>query len=109
MKLTEYNLGINPEFNPTLVKLYVNRENVGFEDADDIDPTQEIVLTAADLKEDAPPVLLKYVKFQRVRSITLFVVENAGGDVTAIGGLKFLGQPLPTTNMSELKKSDGGA
>lgn len=106
IKMTEYNLGLNPEWNPTLVKLYVNRENVGFEDADDIDPTQEIVLTAEDLKEDAAPVLLKFVKFQRVRSITVFVAENAGGDVTAIGGLKLFGQPLPTTNMSEFKKTE---
>lgn len=106
--MTEYNLGLNPELNPTLVKLYVNRENIGFEDADDIDPTQEIELTAEDMKEDAPPVLLKFVKFQRVRSITVFVVENAGGDVTAIGGLKLFGQPLPTTNMSDFKKTNDG-
>ena len=104
IKLTEYNLGVNPELNPTFAKLYVNRENLGFEDADDIDPTQELTLTAADLKEDAPPILLKYVKFQRVRSITLYIADNAGGDITALGGLKFFGRPVATTNMADFKK-----
>jgi len=108
VKLTEYNLGMNPEFNPTIVKLYVNRENVGFEDADDIDPTQELTLTEADLKEGAPPIFLKYVKFQRVRSITLYVAENAGGDITALGSLQFFGRSVATTNMSDFKKQEGG-
>jgi hypothetical protein len=86
------------------VNLYVNRENFGFEDAEDVDPTQTIHLTAEDLKESADPLLLKFVKFQRVQSITLFIEDNQGGDVTAIGQLKFFGRPVSTTNMKDFKK-----
>lgn len=82
----------------------MNRENLGFEDCEDVDPTQTIHLSAAEVKEDADPVLLKYVKFQRVKSITLFIEDNAGGEVTALGALKIYGRPISTTNMKDFKK-----
>jgi hypothetical protein len=104
IKLTEFNRGMEPELNPTLVKLYVNRESMGFEDCEDIDPTQTLHLSAADLKEDAGPIPLKFVKFQRVRSITVFVEDNAGGEISALGMMNFFGRPIHTTNMKEFKK-----
>lgn len=104
LKLVEFNRGAEPELNPTLVKIYVNRENMGFEDCDDVDPTQTLHLSAADLKENADAILLKFVKFQRVKSITLFVEDNAGGDVSALGMLEIFGRPIHTTNMKEFKK-----
>mmetsp|Transcript_16459 Transcript_16459/g.23409 ORF Transcript_16459/g.23409 Transcript_16459/m.23409 type:complete len:188 (-) Transcript_16459:347-910(-) len=107
IKLDEFNRGLHPDLHPSVVKIYVNRSNMGFEDADDIDPTQIINLTAADLKEDAKPISLKFVKFQRVRSITLFVEDSMGGDVSALGGLKFFGRPVATTNMADFKKQEG--
>lgn len=103
-KFTEFNNGADPDLNPTSIKLYVNRENLGFEDCNDIDPTQEFDLCAADLKELADPLSLKFVKFQRVRSITIFVEDNAGGNVTALGSLKMYGKPMAGTNMAEFKK-----
>ena len=36
-KLSEFNRGVDPELNPTTIKLYVNRENMGFEDCEDIE------------------------------------------------------------------------
>ena len=104
IKFTEFNNGIDPELNPTKIHLYVNRENLGFEDCEDVDPTQTIHLSAAEVKEDAEPIALKYVKFQRVRSITIFIEDNAGGDVTALGGLKIFGKGVANTNMKEFKK-----
>uniref|UniRef100_A0A7S1ZST6 PITH domain-containing protein n=1 Tax=Trieres chinensis TaxID=1514140 RepID=A0A7S1ZST6_TRICV len=109
MKLTEFNGGRDPELQPTKVHLYVNRTNMGFEDTDDVDPTQSMELTAADLKEDADPIRLQFVKFQRVRSITIFIEDNAGGDVTALGGLKFFGRTVATTNMKDFKKQPGAS
>lgn len=104
IKLTEFNKGLEPEQHPTAVKLYVNRTNMGFEDIEDIDPTQTLELTAEDLKESADPLMIKYVKFQRVRSITFFVEDNAGGDVTALGGLQFFGTTVANLNVKDLKK-----
>lgn len=104
IKLTEFNGGRDPELQPTKVHLYVNRTNMGFEDTDDVDPTQTLDLTAADLKEDAGAIRLNFVKFQRVRSITIFIEDNAGGDVSALGGLKLFGRTVGTTNMNDFKK-----
>ena len=75
IKFVAFNAGADPSLNPSKVHLYVNRENLGFEDCDDVDPTQTLHLTAEDLKEGAPAINLKYVKFQRVKSLTLFVGE----------------------------------
>lgn len=104
IKLTEFNLGRDPSEAPTVVKLYINRTAIGFEDVDDYDPTQVLELSSDDLKEDADPIKLQYVRFQRVKSITMFVEENDGGDVSALGGLKILGRPISTTNMKDFKK-----
>lgn len=104
IKLTSFNRGMEPELNPTIVKLFVNRESMGFEDCDDIDPTQEFQLTATDLAEDAKPLALKFVKFQRVRSVTIFIEDNAGGDISALGMLKLMGRPVMNTNMKDFKK-----
>jgi hypothetical protein len=83
----------------------VNRCNLGFEDVDDYEPTQTLELTAADLKESADPILTKFLKFQRVKSVTFFIEDNAGGDVTALGGLKLMGRTVATTNMNDFKKT----
>lgn len=87
-----------------VVKLFVNRPNLGFEDIGDVDETQALELTAEDLREGADAIVLKYVKFQRVSSLTIFVEENDGGDVSALGGLKLYGKTVATTNMCDFKK-----
>lgn len=105
IKFVEFNNGADPEMNPSKVHLYVNRENLGFEDCEDVDPTQTIHLTAEDLKESADPIALKFVLYQRVKSLTLFIEDNQGGDITALGGLKLFGRPVTSTNMADFKKN----
>jgi len=104
IKFTEFNRGANPDENPITVKLYANRESMGFEDCDDIDPTQTLQLSEFDLKEDNNPSKLTFVKFQRVSSITIFIEDNAGGDVSALGALSLIGRTVVGTNMKDLKK-----
>ena len=106
IKFTEFNNGADPELNPSKIHIFLNRE-VGFEDWEDVDPTQTLHLTAEDLKESADPTPLKYVKFQRVRNITLFIEDNAGGDITALGSMKFIGRPVATVNMDDFKAKKG--
>lgn len=78
---------------------------ITIEDCDDVDSTQTLHLTTEDLKENAEPIQLQFIKYQRVSSITLFIEDNQGGDITALGGLKLYGRPVVSTNMSEFKKS----
>ena len=82
----------------------MNRDNLGFEDVEDVDPTTVIELTSDDLKENADNTLLKFVQYQRVNSITMFVEDNNGGAITALGALKFFGKTVATTNMADFKK-----
>jgi hypothetical protein len=106
IKFVAFNNGENPEENPTIVKLYVNSGNpLGFEDVDDVDPTQEFELTSEDLRESSDPLMTKFVRFQRVKTLTIFIEENQGGEVTALGGIQLLGRPIATTNMSNFKKN----
>ena len=74
------------------------------QDVEDVDPAQTITLTASNLSDIAEAIELYYVKFQRVKSLTFFIEDNAGGDITAIGGLKILGKTVATTNMNDFKK-----
>jgi hypothetical protein len=99
---------LDPELNPSKIHLFVNRENLGFEDCDDVDPTQTLQLTTNDLKESAEAIQLKYVKFQRVKCLTLYIEDNQGGEITAIGGLRLFGRPVDNTNMADFKKKQEG-
>lgn len=105
IKFVEFNNGENPECNPTTVKLFVNRENLGFEDVDDVDPTQVLELSPEDLRESAEPIMTKFVKFQRVTSLTIFIEDNNGGEISALGSLKIMGRKVSTTNMGDFKKN----
>jgi hypothetical protein len=105
IKFTAFNNGVDPEANPTTVKVFINRNNLGFEDIDDVDPTQVFELTAKDLSEGSEPLATKFVKFQRVQTITFYIEENNGGEVSALGSLKLMGRPVASTNMSEFKKN----
>jgi len=93
------------ESGPKTVKLFVDMPNISFNDVEDITPTQVVALGAKDLQGDKD-IVLKFVKFQRVRSITLFFEENQGdSDVTVINNVTFIGSPVEGTNMKNLKKS----
>jgi hypothetical protein len=54
---------------------------------------------------EGKPVPLKFVKFQNVRSLTVFIEDNQGSsDCTQVQKLAIIGSTVETTNMSELKK-----
>ncbi|CAH0516707.1 unnamed protein product [Peronospora belbahrii] len=88
---------------PRLLQVFINRPNLGFSDAGDVEPTQIIALKEEDLMPEND-VELRFVKFQRVKNITIFVEANNGADETVISSLKFFGEPLAGTNMNEFKK-----
>lgn len=89
---------------PATVKLFANAPQMDFSDAESRKPSQELALREADLKGDR--VDLKFVVFQSVQSVTVFVETNQGdSDVTFLNRVQFFGMPIEGTNMRELKKS----
>nr|GMC80478.1 PITH domain-containing protein At3g04780 [Ipomoea batatas] len=71
------------EEGPKTVKLFANREHMGFSNVNDFPPSDMAELSVDNLK--GKPVTLKYVKFQNVRSVTIFIEDNQSGtDITKV-------------------------
>lgn len=67
---------------------------------------QELEFTPKDLEGNL--VNLRFVKFQNVQNIILFIEDNqGGGDRTIIEELKFIGAPIATTKMDDFKRISG--
>lgn len=63
-------------------------------------------LTSEEL--DGRPVPLRFVKFQNVQDIQVFIKDNqTGADSTQIEHLAFYGSPICTTNMTDFKRVAG--
>ncbi|CAM9182484.1 unnamed protein product [Chrysoparadoxa australica] len=88
---------------PLTVKLFTNKVSMGFSDAEDTTPTQVLELTPEDLAEGSV-TLLKFVKFQRVSSLSIFVEDNNGAETSCLSAIKFLGSTVASFNMNEFKK-----
>ncbi|XP_045183717.2 thioredoxin-like protein 1 isoform X2 [Mercenaria mercenaria] len=93
---------------PKTVKVFQNQpRSLDFDSADSMTPTQQLDLTPEDT-EEGKLVQLKYVKFQNVSNITLFIKDNfEGGEVTQLDYLGFIGTPVGATNMSDFKRVAG--
>lgn len=89
---------------PKTVKLFSNKEHMGFSNVSDYPPSDTLELSPNHLVENKP-VPLKYVKFQNVRSLTIFIEGNQSeSDVTKIHKIALYGTTVDTTNMKDLKK-----
>ncbi|KAL5663017.1 hypothetical protein ACJX0J_023125, partial [Zea mays] len=72
------------EEGPKTVKLFSNKEHMGFSNVNDYPPMDTLELSSDHLIENKP-LPLKYVKFQNVRSLTVFIEDNqSGSDVSKI-------------------------
>ncbi|XP_014669450.1 PREDICTED: thioredoxin-like protein 1 [Priapulus caudatus] len=96
------------ENGPKTIKMFVNQtRTLDFDSADSMTPVQAIDLAEEDLME-GELIPLRFVKFQNVNNITLFVKNNLGdAEVTRIDHLVFVGSPQATTNMSDFKRVAG--
>jgi len=95
------------ETAPKSVKLYVNNPHMDFQSVDSTTATQELELGASDVRPDSL-VPVKFVKFQNMNSITIFVESNQGGaDTTIIQRIRFIGQPKDASDMSQFKRVAG--
>lgn len=106
-----YSLQIVPasetSFSPKLLRTFVNASITGFDAAESVPCVEQLELDAATYEKKAP-VQLRFVRYQNVQSLTLFVESNLGDvETTKIKGLTFFGQPINATkDLSELKKQE---
>jgi len=79
---------------PESIRLFVNKPTLDFDGAEEESPVQELKITADHL--NGAPIELRYVLFQKVLSLTIFIPGNiGGGDVTALSCIKIIGTPAP--------------
>ncbi|PNT35035.1 hypothetical protein POPTR_005G052100v4 [Populus trichocarpa] len=91
------------EDGPKTVKLFSNKEHMGFSNVNDYPPSDTVVLSPDTLK--GKPVVLKYVKFQNVRSLTIFIKDNQlDSEITKVQKIALFGTTVETTDMKSLKK-----
>ncbi|XP_030036562.2 LOW QUALITY PROTEIN: thioredoxin-like protein 1 [Manduca sexta] len=107
VKLHSLKIKAPADKGPKFVKLFINQpRTLDFEQASRNVSVQDVEFTPSDL--EGKPVPLKFVKFQTVQNIQLFISDNQGsGDVTQIDHLAFYGSPISTTNMGEFKRVAG--
>ncbi|XP_023693812.1 thioredoxin-like protein 1 isoform X2 [Paramormyrops kingsleyae] len=93
---------------PKSVKIFINLpRSMDFDDAERSEATQTLELTDEDFKEDSL-IPLRYVKFQNVNSVTLFIKSNQGDEeTTKVNYLTFIGTPVQATNMNDFKRVVG--
>lgn len=96
------------QLGPKTLKLFINQpRTIDFDMADSYTSVQDLTIDAKDL-EEGNPISLRYVKFQNVQNIQIFVKDNqSGGDKTQIDFLGFIGTPVPTTKMEDFKRVAG--
>ncbi|XP_035377057.1 thioredoxin-like protein 1 [Electrophorus electricus] len=93
---------------PRCVKIFINLpRSMDFDDAEHSEATQMLELSEEDYKDDGL-VSLRYVKFQNVNSVTLFIKSNLGDEeTTKVNHLTFIGTPVQATNMNDFKRVVG--
>lgn len=93
---------------PRTIQLYTNRaHNLGFEEAEDIQATQTFELKDGDWDAETgtAKLELRFVKFQNVTSLVVFVVDGDGeGERTRIDRIRIIGESGEKRDMGKLEK-----
>ncbi|KAK7054507.1 hypothetical protein VNI00_003705 [Paramarasmius palmivorus] len=94
---------------PKLIKLAVNKPSLGFEDvADANEPAVAQILELSEEDVKGKPIQLRFVRFQSVNSLHIFVASNQGDEEeTVINAIDVIGVPVETTkDLSGLKQQE---
>ncbi|PCH38768.1 DUF1000-domain-containing protein [Wolfiporia cocos MD-104 SS10] len=82
---------------PRKIRLLVNRISLGFDDIEDGEIAQEFELTEEQVRE-GKRIPLRYVRFQGVNSLHIFVESNHGDeDQTRVDAIDIFGVPVAGT------------
>ena len=91
---------------PKVLKCYIN-QSFTFDDVETLPPVQEIELNKDNYKQDGAVyhvlVDLKFVKFQSVPKLNIFIENNmGGGDVTVVDGIDMYGIPQEGMDVAQI-------
>ncbi|KAH6666652.1 PITH domain-containing protein [Halenospora varia] len=92
---------------PKTIKIFTNRpHNLGFDEAEDIPVTQEFELTEKDWDATGTATLsLRFVKFQNVSSLVLFIVDGDGeSERVRLDRIRIIGQTGEKRELGKLEK-----
>lgn len=93
---------------PQTLKFYTNcSHNLGFDEADDTPATQEVEIKPSDWdpKTGTAKVELRFVKFQNITSVVVFVESGDGdGEKTRIDRIRVFGETGEKRAMGKLEK-----
>ena len=97
-----------PPMRPKTLQIYSNRAHVlGFDEAEDLPATQAITINPRDWdqKTGTAKVELRFVKFQNVTSLVVFVVDGEGnGDKVRIDRIRIVGETGEKRDLGKLEK-----
>lgn len=108
MKIHSLKIKSPEQLGPKTIKIFTNQpRTIDFDMADSCTSVQDLNIDPKDLV-DGTPINLRFVKFQNVSNIQIFVKDNqSGGDKTQIDFLGFIGAPIATTKMDDFKRVAG--
>ena len=102
VKLTSVVIGLpSNDSCPRTIRLYLNNENMGFDDASELKPIQEIQIPSSGLSEFC--INLQALKWQRTDSISIFVQDNHGADYSSLTSIGLYGATINGTDVSKIK------
>ncbi|KAL7926666.1 PITH domain-containing protein [Trichoderma austrokoningii] len=94
---------------PVEIRLFLNRtSNMDFGEAEDAEPQQSITLEPAHWNSASTASIgLRFVKFQKTNTLTLFVQQGDGeADAVRIDRIKLIGEAGAKRDMGKLQKLD---
>ncbi|KIN04030.1 hypothetical protein OIDMADRAFT_118426 [Oidiodendron maius Zn] len=92
---------------PKTIRLYSNRPHIlGFEEADDIEPTQSITISAKDWDSTGTATInTRFVKFQSVSTLVMYFVEGDGEeDKVRVDRIRIIGEAGAKREVGKLEK-----
>lgn len=97
-----------PPMRPKTLQIYSNRAHVlGFDEAEDLPATQAITINPRDWdqKTGTAKVELRFVKFQNVTSLVVFIVDGEGnGDKVRVDRIRIVGETGEKRDPGKLEK-----
>lgn len=104
VKLSKITLGLpSDDTQPAELSIFVNLNSPGFSDCDGGAPAA--YLCGIEEDEGKKVLALPAVKFNRVESVSIFIGSNHGADISSLHSIKFEGQSVMNTDVSQIGKS----